>query len=180
MRALPYKSGKTENHFVPTSAPSGCEPGLQERGSPERCSWRIKTASCTLECSVRMCITFARANLVKYYGLRFDPRGLTGTKARHDFRFVRKSTKSQEVVDFMDLPQRNGFFTTRCVSLEVAHSGIRDASFLGFSCSYSCSVDDGARNRIRAFEYDYEHHCIKHEHDFLSQSSNSATPKCVS
>ena len=51
------------------------------------------------------------------------------------------------------------------MSFEVAHSGIRDVSFLGFSCSYSCSVDDGARTRILAFEYDYAHHFIKHEHE---------------
>jgi hypothetical protein len=73
----------------------------------------------------------------------------------------------------MDLMQGKGFFTTCSVSFEVAHSGIRDASFLGFSRSYSRSVDDGARSRIRAFEYDYEHHFIEHEQDFLSRLTNS-------
>ncbi len=55
---------------------------------------------------------------------------------------------------------------------------IRNASFFGFSCSYSCSVEDGARARNRFFEHDYEHHFIEHE-DFLMQSSNSATSKGV-
>jgi hypothetical protein len=60
---------------------------------------------------------------------------------------------------------------------EVAHLGFRDSPILGFSCSYSCSVDDGARARIRSFEDDNEHHFIEHEHDFLSRSLKSATSK---
>ena len=65
------------------------------------------------------------------------------------------------------------------LSFEVVHLGIRDALFLGFSCSCSCSVDDGDPARIRALEYDYEHHFIEHEYDFVSRSSISATSKSV-
>jgi hypothetical protein len=66
---------------------------------------------------------------------------------------------------------------SRANAFEVAHLVIRDSPFSGFSCSYSCSVDDGARDQFRSFEYDNEHHFIEYEHDFLSRSSNSATSK---
>ena len=72
----------------------------------------------------------------------------------------------------LHLPSLN---LTSLAPLDVVRWAIRDASFFGFSCS--CSVEDGARARIRSFEYDYEHHFIEHEQDFLMQSSNSATSK---
>ncbi len=74
----------------------------------------------------------------------------------------------------LHLPSLNSMLHT---IFDVARLVIRDASFFGFSCSYSCSVEDGARARIRSFEYDYDHHFIEHEQDFLMQSSNSATSK---
>jgi hypothetical protein len=58
------------------------------------------------------------------------------------------------------------------VSFEDWHAWIQDSLFSGYSCSYSCSDNDGARARFRSFEYDHEHHFIAIEHDSLSRSSN--------
>jgi hypothetical protein len=48
----------------------------------------------------------------------------------------------------------------RRVSFEVACSGVRDASFLGFR------TRTRTRTRFRAFEYEYEYHFIEYEYDF--------------
>ncbi len=75
------------------------------------------------------------------------------------------------------IADRQALTTTRSASFLCYFCGIRDAKFFGFSCSCSCSVEDGARARIPSFEYDYEHHFIEHEQDFLVPSSNNATSK---
>jgi hypothetical protein len=59
-------------------------------------------------------------------------------------------------------------------AFDVAFYGIRDASFAGFSRSSTCSVEDGARARIRNFDDDYEHHFIEHQQGSGTMSSKSA------
>jgi hypothetical protein len=60
-------------------------------------------------------------------------------------------------------------------ALEVALYGIQDAPFAGFSCSSTCSVEDGARARIWNFDDDYEHHFIEDQQGSVTMSSKIAT-----
>jgi len=78
------------------------------------------------------------------------------------------------LIDTVAKSESTGQSTTKASAFLELHPWVAKP---GFSCSYSCSVDDGARARFRSFEYDNEHHFIEHEHDFLSRSSKCATSK---